>query len=52
MEQESQDAACIVNDMSDLVVVDLDSAVKVELDTENGLSEVRPHILDITQGLW
>ncbi|XP_072237167.1 SHC SH2 domain-binding protein 1 [Leuresthes tenuis] len=52
MEQESRDAACIVNDMSDLVVVDLDSAVKVELDSENGLSEERPHILDITQALF
>ncbi|KAM4593720.1 SHC SH2 domain-binding protein 1 isoform 2-T2 [Odontesthes bonariensis] len=52
MEQESRDAACIVNDMSDLVVVDLDSADKVELDTENGVSEVRPHILDINQALF
>ncbi|CAG5850759.1 unnamed protein product [Menidia menidia] len=52
MEQESRDAACTVNDMSDLVVIDLDSADEVKLDKESGLCEEQANILDVTQDLF
>lgn len=51
MEQENQETACIVSDMSDMVVVDLHSAVKAE-ETEEGLPGAGRSLLDITQGLW
>ncbi|XP_014855717.1 PREDICTED: SHC SH2 domain-binding protein 1 [Poecilia mexicana] len=50
MEQENQKMACIVSDMSDMVVVDLHSAVKAE-ETEEGLPGAGRSQLDITQAL-
>lgn len=52
MESEGQETACIINDMSDMVVVDLDVTVTAELDTENDLPEEEGgNVLDVTQGL-
>lgn len=51
MESEAREVACIVNDMSDMVVVDLDSTVTAELDTEDGLPEEARNVLDVAQGM-
>lgn len=50
MESEGRETACIVNDMSDMVVVDLDFTVTAEVDTENDIPE-EASTLDVTQGL-
>ncbi|XP_041837577.1 SHC SH2 domain-binding protein 1 isoform X2 [Melanotaenia boesemani] len=52
MEQESREAAYTVKDMSDLVVVDLDSDVKAELKTETSPPEENASLLDITHSLF
>ncbi|XP_069574553.1 SHC SH2 domain-binding protein 1 [Brachyistius frenatus] len=51
MERESRDTAC-TGDMSDPVSVDLDSAVKVDRDTNTGLSEGGPAVLEVAQVLF
>lgn len=45
MEQESRESAFSVTDMSDLVVVDLESAADIDQ------PENPPNLLDVTQGL-
>uniref|UniRef100_A0AAQ6AB08 Right handed beta helix domain-containing protein n=1 Tax=Amphiprion ocellaris TaxID=80972 RepID=A0AAQ6AB08_AMPOC len=52
MERESRETASIENDMSDLVLADLDSAVKVELETGNGSSEEGHHVSSVSQALF
>ncbi|XP_037553565.1 SHC SH2 domain-binding protein 1 [Nematolebias whitei] len=52
MESEAREVACIVNDMSDMVVVDLDSTVTAELDTEDGLPEEARNVSDVAHALF
>lgn len=58
MEQETRESASPTtreagNEMTDIVVVDLESYVNVELDMENnnGISEVEHNVSGITQGM-
>ncbi|XP_022073251.1 SHC SH2 domain-binding protein 1 [Acanthochromis polyacanthus] len=52
MERESRETASIENDMSDLVLADADSAVKVQVDTGNGSSEESYHVPNVSQALF
>lgn len=51
MAQGSLETACIVSDMSDMVVVDLHSAVKAK-EADEGLKGEGRNLMGITQGLW
>lgn len=46
-----QDVACVISDMSDMVVVDLQSAVKAE-EAEEELLGLGRNLLNINQGMW
>ncbi|XP_017275072.1 SHC SH2 domain-binding protein 1 isoform X2 [Kryptolebias marmoratus] len=53
MEPEARELGCIVNDMSDMVVVDLDCTVTAELEAEDGFPEEEArNVLDVTQALF
>ncbi|XP_047218488.1 SHC SH2 domain-binding protein 1 isoform X1 [Girardinichthys multiradiatus] len=51
MEQETQEIGCIISDMSDMVLVDFQSAVKSQ-EAEECLPGAGSNLLDITQALF